>query len=88
MSEEYNGWTNHSTWLVHLWITNEEGSYHHWREQAAEMDPDTLALALREAHEEEADEVPQGWRKDAVLGVVSEVNWREIAEHFTEEETP
>ena len=83
--ERYNGWTNHSTWLVHLWITSEEGSYHYWREQAAEMDPDTLALALREAHEEEADEVPQGWRKDAVLGVVSEVNWREIAAALQEE---
>ena len=23
----YNGWTNYETWLVALWIDNEEGSY-------------------------------------------------------------
>ncbi len=37
MSEEakrYNGWTNYETWCVHLWLTNEEGSYRYWREQA------------------------------------------------------
>lgn len=23
----YNGWTNYETWCVHLWLSNEEGSY-------------------------------------------------------------
>ena len=27
MSEQYNGWTNHSTWCVNLWLGNEEWSY-------------------------------------------------------------
>ena len=37
MSEEskgYNGWANYETWCVHLWLTNEEGSYRYWREEA------------------------------------------------------
>ena len=25
MSEEYNGWTNKATWLVKLWIDNDQG---------------------------------------------------------------
>jgi len=32
----YNGWTNYETWAVHLWLTNEEGSYRHCRELARE----------------------------------------------------
>jgi len=36
MSKEagYNGWTNYETWCVHLWLSNEEGSYRYWREEA------------------------------------------------------
>jgi hypothetical protein len=38
MSEDrtYNGWTNYETWCVALWLDNEQGSYHYWREQAEE----------------------------------------------------
>jgi hypothetical protein len=32
----YNGHTNYETWLVSLWIDNDEGTYNHWREEAAE----------------------------------------------------
>ena len=34
--KEYNGWHNYETWLVKLWIDNEEGSYNYWREVAQE----------------------------------------------------
>jgi len=34
--KEYNGWTNYETWVVNLWMDNEEGSYRYWREQAEE----------------------------------------------------
>jgi len=30
----YNGWTNHETWCVHLWLSNEEGTYRTCREFA------------------------------------------------------
>lgn len=49
---DYQGWKNYETWGVHLWITNEEGSYDHWRERAAE---------LREEYEDEPHEV---WSED------------------------
>ncbi len=34
-AKNYNGWKNYETWCVHLWLTNEEGSYRYWREEAA-----------------------------------------------------
>ena len=30
----YNGWANYETWCVHLWLSNEEGTYRYWREEA------------------------------------------------------
>jgi hypothetical protein len=32
--QRYNGWTNYETWCVHLWLTNEEGTYNHCRDLA------------------------------------------------------
>ena len=33
---EYNGWTNYETWVVNLWLTNDEGPYNYWREVASQ----------------------------------------------------
>ena len=34
---EYNGWKNHATWLVSLWIGNEQELYTFWQRQAASI---------------------------------------------------
>lgn len=31
----YNGWINYETWAVGLWLDNDQGSYHYWREEVA-----------------------------------------------------
>ena len=30
----YQGWQNYPTWCIHLWISNEEGLYRAWRDEA------------------------------------------------------
>ena len=32
--KRYNGWTNYETWLVNLWMDNEQGSQEYWQEEA------------------------------------------------------
>jgi hypothetical protein len=33
----YNGWTNHETWCVSLWLDNDEGTYYAVRELTEEV---------------------------------------------------
>ncbi len=33
----YNGWTNYETWVVALWMDNDQGSHEYWREVVEEM---------------------------------------------------
>jgi hypothetical protein len=35
--KKYNGWATYETWLVGLWLDNDQGSYEYWREQAQEQ---------------------------------------------------
>lgn len=69
----YNGWTNYETWVVNLWMDNNEGSYDYWREVAediyhnqaeeqkhfSKMDDAVVILAdrLKNDHEEAKDEI-------------------------------
>jgi len=69
----YNGSTNYETWLVNLWLTNDEGTYNYWREKAvgareeSKNDPGVcgikreargfLADYMKDSYEEEVSEV-------------------------------
>ena len=33
-NKEYNGWYNYETWMVNLWMDNDQGSHEMWREHA------------------------------------------------------
>ncbi len=48
--KEYNGWTNYETWLVNLWMDNEEGSHRYWS-----------VVAHDSIQEHKCDEEPENW---------------------------
>jgi len=94
--KEYNGWFNYETWLVKLWIDNEEGSCRYWDSTAQEVYEEaeadspftrdeqavlTLADRLKDEFEEMQPEVTGFWA-DLLNAAMSEVNWHEIAEHY------
>lgn len=97
--KEYNGWTNYETWVVNLWMDNEERTndywieiaedvYHHEAEEQqhfTKMEDAACILAdrLKDHHEENRPELP-GVYGDLIGAALSEVNWREIAEHLLE----
>lgn len=113
----YNGWKNYETWLVSLWIDNEESSSTYWNERGREALADAegsksayakftgtevftqrewaaIALAddLKTNFEEASESMLEGAGQSAsfwadLLGAaLSEVNWREVAEHYLPEE--
>lgn len=80
----YNGWSNYATWCVHLWLSNEKGSYYAAREVvASDWDADNAyrsARALRDFVESEC--VDAG---DLLGAALSEVDWEELATAFAPE---
>jgi len=83
--DEYNGWTNYETWLLNLWLDNDEGACRRWSCEAEGFRDDAhgLADALREEIEESIPEdMHSGFFADLINAGLAEVNWLEIAESY------
>jgi len=54
----YNGWENHATWCVNLWLSNVEWAYHALREEA---------LKCREANTTEDEDETTTFDREAAI---------------------
>ena len=83
----YNGWTNYATWRVNLEIFDGVSYRDLFGASPRYMDIKSCADALKEHVEEnvQISTVP-GIARDYALAFLSDVNWREIAEHVVQED--
>lgn len=96
--QTYNGFTNYETWLVNLWMDNEQGSQEFFRETAKKI-YDGPRNAYREhltreadagftfadwlkAHHQEHRPELPGVYGDLLGAALASVNWDEIARHY------
>jgi len=86
--EKYEGWTNKPTWLVNLWIENDEPLYREKqrRTRAAaraglKTGRTTYDFATEIQEWVEADLIPHldGFASDLMSWALAHVNWEEIA---------
>lgn len=97
--KRYNGWPNYETWLVALWIGNEEGSSRYWDESAAECWAQaqhdetftreenaigSLARRLKDEIEEGSPDLGASLYSDLLTSAMQETCWHYIAEHMIE----
>jgi len=96
--KSYNGYTNYETWVVNMWLDNDQGMHDFWLENASaalentedqegEFDVDQavsdLEDRLKEEHEENLPEIT-GFAADLLNAAMSEVNWSEIVRSLVE----
>lgn len=77
-SKTYNGWTNHETWNVALWLNNDEALYNAYRQQSGTFTPETAETFVRGL-------LPGGTPDFNDVSDYDQVNWAEIAEAMNEE---
>jgi accessory colonization factor AcfC len=100
-TSEYNGWTNYQTWAVSLWMDNTQGDQQYWAEitkevveraqadaifTAAERAAFDLTEKMKDHFEENMPEIG-GVYADLLGSALSDVNWREIAQHLVKQVT-
>jgi hypothetical protein len=86
----YNGWHNYTTWLVALWLDNDQGTYSYMTELAeTALEDGDKPWQLGETIKEFVQDLcyPDensctGLVADLLNASLSNVDWTEVAEHY------
>jgi len=78
---EYNGWANYATWLVNLeWFDGIDSADYHDHKFVSD-----IACELQETVESGLEAEASGTALDYAMAFISDVDWREIAQHIYDE---
>ena len=97
----YNGWSNYETWVVNLWLGNDEVSYYTCRSLAERCFEEAVADEVLSRKERACYQLSNELKEmledgnplasaasvyaDLLNASISEVNWQEIAKGYLEE---
>lgn len=90
-NEKYNGYNNYETWLIALWIDNDQCYQEMVQELAGQYQDDEngMSSALKDFVEEMPDVSKAlengGMVADLVNSTLSDVDWYELAEMYIKE---
>lgn len=79
--EKYNGYANRESWLVSLWLANEDPLYRH----AVSLAEDEDETGIQEYVTDMMTSGLDGMRLDMMNAALSRVDWREVYEAFKDE---
>ena len=82
--DNYNGYTNRETWLVCLWINNDENAQRHWLTIAADItDRGKLADFVEATYQDQLDSQDHtGMWLDLFGTALARVDWLEVADNL------
>tara|TARA_R110000868_G_scaffold215154_1_gene465249 strand:- start:1462 stop:1758 length:297 start_codon:yes stop_codon:yes gene_type:complete len=80
---KYNGWTNYATWRVNLELIDGMTPDDFGLTRSQQTDAYELSLCLKDTvHDIIENTSTEGISRDYALAFISDVNWREIAQHM------
>ena len=83
--QTYNGWANHATWLVNLWL----GEYNYDHSELSGLSRYDATKALKETVDNILTDYEttklSGLAADLINSALSDVNWYELADSYLED---
>lgn len=88
MDKKFEGYANHETWLVKIWIDQERGTHFYWRDRTERFlnahpkdeAKKVLAESIETWIEKLRPEIPTSVFSDLLTSAIVRVDWLEIAE--------
>ena len=77
---------NYETYLLDLWVNNDQETYTFWRFQAMGETLADLAAMMQDHYSSLAEDVSEPFFVDLINAALGSVDWEDVAEAFVDED--